>query len=113
MMNNFFQILQGFSAVANASTSSSHFLGVIQFKVLVSLDIPIFKGQIDVDALDKWVNLLESYFSIYNFSNREDITFTLLKVVPHVKHWWDIYYEKTSTKESEMFGSKPTWVEQL
>ena len=59
--------------------------------------------------MEKWVNLLEGYFSVYNFSDRENITFSLLKVVPHVKYWWDTYYEQASTEESEMFGTEPTW----
>ena len=79
------------------------------FKVEVKFDIPIFEGQIDADALEKWVNLLECYFSVYNFSDRENITFALLKVVPHVKDWWETYCEKASTKESEMFGTEPIW----
>jgi hypothetical protein len=62
-----------------------------------------------VDALEKWLNLLEGYFSIHNFSNREKITFVLLKVVPHVKHWWETYCEKNSTEESGIFGAEPTW----
>ena len=53
--------------------------------------------------------MLEGYFSVYNFSERENITFTLLKVVPHVKDWWENYYEQTSTEESKMFGTEPTW----
>jgi hypothetical protein len=77
------------------------------FKVQVNFDIPIFEGQIDVDALEKWLNLLEGYFSVHNFSNREKITFALLKVVPHVKHWWETYCEKKSTEESEYLGSSP------
>jgi hypothetical protein len=32
------------------------------FKVQVNFDIPIFEGQIDVDVIDKWLNLLEGYF---------------------------------------------------
>jgi hypothetical protein len=32
------------------------------------LYIPIFEGQIDADAVDKRLNLLEVYFSIHNFS---------------------------------------------
>ena len=40
---------------------------------------------IDADVVDKWLNLLEGYFSVHNFSDREKITFSLLKVVPHVK----------------------------
>ena len=47
-------------------------------------------------------------FFVYNFSDREKITFTLLEVVPHVKDWWETYYEQTSTEESEMFGTEPT-----
>jgi hypothetical protein len=53
--------------------------------------------------------MLEGYFLVDNFSDREKITFSLLKVVPHVKYWWETYYEKASTEESEMFGTEPTW----
>ena len=59
--------------------------------------------------MDKWVNLLEGYFSVYNFFDREKITFSLLKVVPHVKYWWETYCEQTSTKESKMFRTESTW----
>jgi hypothetical protein len=54
---------------------------------IINFDIPIFKGQIDIDAIEKWLNLLEGYFSVHNFSNREKITFVLLKVFSHVKDW--------------------------
>ena len=37
------------------------------------------------------------------------MTFALLKVVPHVKDWWETYCEQASTEESEMFGTEPTW----
>ena len=40
-----------------------------------------------VDALYKWLSLLEGYLSIHNFSNREKVTFILLKDIPHVKDW--------------------------
>ena len=97
------------SIVANASTSSGHFGSATPFKVQVNFDILVFEDQIDVDTLEKWVNILEGYFSIYNFSNRENITFTLLKVVPHIKYWWETYYEQASRKEYEIFGIEPTW----
>ena len=48
------------------------------------------------------------FFGLY-FSDRDNITFTLLKTIPHVKDWWDTYYEQTSRGEFEMFGTKPTW----
>jgi hypothetical protein len=51
----------------------------------------MFEGQIDADSIEKWLNLLEGYFTIQNFSNREKITFTLLKDLPHVKHLWETY----------------------
>jgi hypothetical protein len=86
-----------------------HFGGTSPFKVQVNFDIPVFEGQIDVDALEKWLNLLEGYFSVHNFSDREKITFALLKALPHVKHWWETYWEKSSTEESGIYGVEPTW----
>ena len=53
--------------------------------------------------------MLEVYFLVYNFSDREKITFALLKVVPHVKDWWETYCEQASIEDSEMFGTEPTW----
>jgi hypothetical protein len=91
MMENFSHILQCLSITTGVSSSSSHFGGTSPFKVQVNFDIPIFEGQIDVDALEKWLNLLEGYFSVHNFSDREKITFALLKALPHVKHWWETY----------------------
>jgi hypothetical protein len=49
---------------------------------IVNFDIPLFEGLIDADVVDKWLNLLEGYFSFHNFSDREKITFSLLKVIP-------------------------------
>jgi hypothetical protein len=91
MMDNFAHILQCLSIATCASSSSDHFGGTSPFKVQVNFDIPIFEGQIDVDALEKWLNLLEGYFSIQKFFDRENITFALLKALPHVKHWWETY----------------------
>ena len=55
------------------------------------------------------VNLLEGYFSIHNFSDKEKITFALLKALPHVKNWWETYWEQSSIEESGIYGAKPTW----
>ena len=83
-MDIFSQILQRLPT-GGASTSSSHSGGVTPFKVQVNFDIPIFEGQIDANAIDIWLNLLEGYFSVHDFSNREKIIFALLKATPHVK----------------------------
>jgi hypothetical protein len=76
----------------------------LPFKVQVNFDIPVFEGQIDAEALEKWLTLLEGYFSVHNFFDKEKITFTLLKALPHVKHWWETYWEKSSTEESGIYG---------
>jgi hypothetical protein len=109
MMENFSHILQRLPIATGASSSSDHFGGTSPFKVQVNFDIPVFEGQIDADALEKWLNLLEGYFSVHNFSDREKITFALLKALPHVKHWWETYWEQSSTEESGIYGAEPTW----
>jgi len=78
MMDNFSQILQ-WLPTGSASTSNNHFGGSTPFKVQVKFDIPIFEGQIDVGVIDKWLNMLEGYFSVHDFSSREKINFPLLK----------------------------------
>jgi hypothetical protein len=71
------------------SSSRNHFEGTSPFKVQVNFYNTIFEGQIDVDSLEKWLNMLEGYFFVHNFSEREKITFALLKVIPHVKYLWE------------------------
>ena len=66
MMDNFMQILQQLPT-GNASSSSR---GIAPFKVQINFDIPIFEGQIDADVVEKWLNLLEGYFSVHKFLNR-------------------------------------------
>jgi hypothetical protein len=87
MMEIFSHILQHLLIKTCTSSSSSHFGSTSPFKVQVNFDIPVFEGQIDVDALEKWLNLLEGYFYVHNFSDGEKITFALLKALPLVKHW--------------------------
>jgi hypothetical protein len=67
MMENFAHILQRLSIETGASSSNDHFGGTSPFKVQVNFDIPIFEVQIDGDALEKWLNLLEGYFSVQKF----------------------------------------------
>jgi hypothetical protein len=54
MMDSFVQILPRLPK-GDASSSSR---GVAPFKVQINFDIPIFEGQIDVDVVNKWLNLL-------------------------------------------------------
>jgi hypothetical protein len=105
MMDSFMQILRRLPT-GDASSSSR---GTTPFKVQINFDIPIFEGQIDAYVVEKWLNLLEGYFSIHNFSNREKITYVLLKVVPHVKYWWETFCEKKKTTEPSLFTISLTW----
>jgi hypothetical protein len=90
MMDNFAQILQRLPTDITSYLSG----GTAPFKVQINFNIPIFEGHIDAYVVDKWLNLLEGYFSVHNFSNREKITFALLKVVPHVKYWGKLSMSK-------------------
>jgi hypothetical protein len=103
MMDSFTQILRRLPT-GDASSSSG---GIAPFKVQINFDIPIFEGHIDADVVDKWLNLLEGYFSIHNFSNREKITFALLKVVPHVKDWWETFVSKRKQRNPHYLQSWP------
>jgi hypothetical protein len=105
MMDSFAQILRRLPT-GDASSSNG---GVAPFKVQINFDIPIFEGQIDADVVDKWLNLLEGYFSVHNFSNREKITFALLKAIPHVKDWWETFCEQKETEEPSLFSVTATW----
>jgi len=91
MMEIFAHILKHLPIVSDTYSSSGHFGDTLTFKVQVNFYIPIFEGQIDVEALEKWLTLLEGYFSVHNFSEKEKITFALFKALPHVKHWWETY----------------------
>jgi hypothetical protein len=90
------------------SSSSDHFGGSTPFKVQVNFDILVFEIKIDVDALEKWLNVLEGYFSIHYFSDRENITFALVMAILHAKNWWETYCKKNFQKESVMFEVEPT-----
>ena len=74
-----------------ASSTSNNFASATPFKVQVNFDIPLFEGQIDANALEKWLNLLKGYYSVQKISDCEKITFSLLKAHPHVRVWWEGY----------------------
>jgi hypothetical protein len=66
MMDNFTEILRR-PPTGSASSLSG---GVTPFKIHINFDIPIFEVQIDENVVDKWLNILEGYFSIHNFFDR-------------------------------------------
>lgn len=110
MMDNFAQILRRLLMVATkAYLTRIHFSSMTPFKVQVNFDIPLFEGQINVDDLQKWLNLLEGYYFFQKNSESEKITFSLLKSIPHVRAWWEGYSERYTVDESTLFGRECTW----
>jgi hypothetical protein len=104
MMDNFAHILR-WLPIGNTSSSSDH---ATPFKVQVNFDIPLFEALIDADVVDKWLNLLEGYFSVQNFFDTENITFSLFKGVTHVKDWWGTYSDQRDIEEFAIFTVAPT-----
>ena len=107
-MDNFAQILQRLPT-GGAFASNNHSGGATPFKVQVNFDIPIFEGQIDEDVVDIWLNLLGGYLSVHDFSDRENIIYALLKATPHVKDWWETYFEKKDETALSLVSTVPTW----
>jgi hypothetical protein len=58
MMDSFVQILRRLPTCDTSYSSE----GTTPFKVQINFDILIFEGQINIDVVDKWLNLLEGYF---------------------------------------------------
>eukprot|EP00253_Pinus_taeda_P021507 PITA_21507 len=108
MMDNFAQILQRLPR-GNASNSNNYFRNTTPFKVQVNFEIPIFESKIDADVIDKWLNLLEGYFSVHDFSSQEKIIFALLKATPHIKDSWETYCEQKDESTGSLFSAAPTW----
>jgi hypothetical protein len=109
MMDIFPQILQCLPITVGTYSSRDHFGGTSPFNVQVNFYIPVFEIQINANSLEQWLNLLQGYFFVLNFSNMENITFALFKDLPHVKHLWENYWEQSSIEEFEIYGVDPTW----
>ena len=65
MMEIFSHILKCLPIEIGTYSLRGHFGGTSPFKVQVNFDIPVFEGQIDAEALEKWLTLLEGYFSVH------------------------------------------------
>ena len=108
MMDKFSQILQRLPTDGTPS-SSSHSGGATPFKVQVNLDIPIFKGQIDANIVDIWLNLLEGCFRFMTFLIGKRLLLHFSKLAPYVKDWWETYCEKKDEGGPSLFSVVPTW----
>jgi hypothetical protein len=108
MIYNYAQIIRRFP-IGDKYSLSIHFGGVSPSMIQINFDIPLYEGQIDVDVVDKWLNLIKEHFLVHSFSNREKISFALLKAIPQVKYWWENYCDQRAIEESKIFSITPTW----
>lgn len=70
----------------------------------------MFEGKVDTNALDSpWLDHLEGYFYIHNFSIVRKITFALQKSYSCVKHWQDSHYVQNFKNISIACEIEPTW----
>ena len=95
------------STTASASSTSNQFGDANPFKVQVNFDIPLFEGKIDANSPNNWLNVLEGYFSVHNFFDREKITFVLLKASPMSKIVGVLIVSKTHQMNLECLKQIP------
>nr|CAD1835516.1 unnamed protein product [Ananas comosus var. bracteatus] len=69
------------------------------FKVEAKIEIPNYDGVVDAEKLDAWLDQLETYFDLYNYSNAEKVTFAKLKLVGHALTWWKATLQTTVNEE--------------
>jgi hypothetical protein len=62
-----------------------------------------------VDAVEKWLKLIEGYFSVHNFSDRENITFALLKSTPMSNIGGILSVSKRQQRNLHYFLVTTTW----
>ena len=72
----------------------------------MNLDIPNLEGKIDVESINNWVQQLESYYSMNQLSEVENITIASLKMSTSVHCWW----EDLSTNMEKEEDPIDTWV---
>ncbi|CAL2248463.1 unnamed protein product [Prunus armeniaca] len=66
--------------------------GAGQSQMLIKLiDIPANDGEINTEKLDNWIDQLETYYTIYEYNNRQKINVATLKLTKHTLTWWKAY----------------------
>nr|CAD1826013.1 unnamed protein product [Ananas comosus var. bracteatus] len=69
------------------------------FKVEAKIEISNYDDIVDAEKLDAWLDQLETYFDLYNYSNAEKVTFAKLKLVSHALTWWKATLQTSANEE--------------
>ncbi|CAL8137533.1 unnamed protein product [Prunus armeniaca] len=65
-------------------------------KIDVKIDIPANDGEINTEKLDNWIDQLETYYTIYEYNNRQKINVATLKLTKNALTWWKAYNKRYS-----------------
>jgi hypothetical protein len=91
MMENFTHMLQHLQPTVQTPSTRNHLEGVTPFKVHVNLEISLFEGKRYANYLEKRLNPLEGYYFVKTKLDIQNIIFSLLKALPHVRDWWKMF----------------------
>ena len=69
-------------------------------KIDFKLDIKDFDESIDVEKLDDWIDRLETYFTLYQFSGEEKLAYSTIKLSKHALTWWKSYKRQSDRAKS-------------
>ena len=100
MFTQFNNNLMQFASAFRESLTKSHSHKINPFKVKMNLDILNLEGNIDAESIDNWVQQLESYYSVNQLSEAENITIESLKMPASVHYWWENISQRWNEKET-------------
>uniref|UniRef100_A0A6V7QVL6 Retrotransposon gag domain-containing protein n=1 Tax=Ananas comosus var. bracteatus TaxID=296719 RepID=A0A6V7QVL6_ANACO len=78
-------------------------------KTGAKIEIPNYDGAVDAEKLDAWLDQLEMYFDLYNYSNAEKVTFAKLKLVGYALTWWKATFQTSANEEFTWRYEEERW----
>jgi hypothetical protein len=75
-------------------------------KLEAKIEIPEYRGELDGEKLDAWLDKLESYFSLYGFNDLQRLTFVRVKMESHALIWWNAYVQSRGFQNLAWDGFK-------
>lgn len=53
------------------------------------VDLPTYKGGLNVEELLDWINKMDKYFKFENIEEEQKVKFSRTKLKGHASLWWD------------------------
>ena len=75
-------------------------------KLEVKIEIPEYRGELNGEKLDAWLDKLESYFSLYGFNDLQQLTFVWVKMESYALVWWNSCVESCGIQSLTWDGFK-------